>query len=64
MVECGADEVPEDTMLKALRLAHEAIQPIIALQKQMQAEIGKPKTEYASKAHDEAIVDEVADKVR
>ena len=28
MVECGADEVPEETMLKALRLAHDSIQPL------------------------------------
>jgi len=48
MVECAADEVPEDTMLAALKLAHEAMQPAIALQEQMRAEIGKPKAAYAS----------------
>ncbi len=63
MVECGADEVPEDTMLKALRLAHETIQPVIELQRQMQAEVGKQKTEYVSKGNDEAVVAEVAEKV-
>ena len=45
MVECGAKEVDEETMLRALKLAHEAMQPIIQLQKQMQAEVGKPKDE-------------------
>jgi polyribonucleotide nucleotidyltransferase len=31
MVEAGADEVDEETMVKALQMAHEAIQPVIAL---------------------------------
>lgn len=43
MVEAGADELPEDLMLEALKLGHEAMQPIIEVQKRMQAEIGKPK---------------------
>ncbi|MEI6291864.1 MAG: polyribonucleotide nucleotidyltransferase, partial [Chloroflexota bacterium] len=45
MVECGADEIPEDVMVQALELGHKSIQPIIDLQIQMQAEIGKPKRE-------------------
>jgi len=45
MVECGADEVPEDIMVAALEFGHQAIQPLIELQCQMQAEIGKPKRE-------------------
>ena len=45
MVECGADEVPEDIMVAALEFGHKAIQPLIELQRQMQAEIGKPKRE-------------------
>ncbi len=45
MVECGADEVPEDVMVAALELGHKSIQPIIDLQIKMQAEIGKPKRE-------------------
>ncbi|MBK8026757.1 MAG: polyribonucleotide nucleotidyltransferase [Chloroflexi bacterium] len=43
MVECAASEVPEDVMLQALRLAHNSIQPLIELQLEMQARIGKPK---------------------
>ncbi len=43
MVECGANEVPEDVMIEALRRAHEVMQPLIELQKQMREEIGKPK---------------------
>jgi polyribonucleotide nucleotidyltransferase len=45
MVEAGADEVPEDVMLEALRLAHDSIQDIIRVQKEMQAQVGKPKRE-------------------
>ncbi len=45
MVECGANEVPEEVMIEALRKAHEAMQPIIQLQEQMREEIGKPKQE-------------------
>jgi polyribonucleotide nucleotidyltransferase len=64
MVESGATEVDEDTMIRALTLAHESIQPLIALQKQMQAEIGKPKSEYLSAPHDEALMQELSSRVR
>lgn len=42
MVEAGADEVDEETMLTALNLAHEAIQPLINLQEEL-AEKLKPE---------------------
>src|SRR5512145_1025625 len=45
MVECGANEIPEDVMVEALELGHKSIQPLIDLQYQMQAEVGKPKGE-------------------
>ncbi len=45
MVECGANEIPEDVMVAALELGHQSIQPIIDVQLKMQAEIGKPKRE-------------------
>jgi len=48
MVEAGADEIPEDMMLEALRLGHEAMQPIIALQNRMREELGKPKFDYTA----------------
>jgi polyribonucleotide nucleotidyltransferase len=44
MVEAGAQEVHEEVILQALRVGHEAIQPLILAQKQMQAEVGKPKS--------------------
>jgi polyribonucleotide nucleotidyltransferase len=47
MVEAGAEEVHEEVMLQALQAGQAAMQPIIALQKQMREEIGKPKnTDY------------------
>ena len=45
MVEAGANELPENLMLEAMRFGHEAMQPILELQNRMQAEIGKPKAE-------------------
>jgi len=46
MVEAGASEVPENTMIEALRLAHESIQDIVRVQKEMRQQIGKPKREF------------------
>jgi len=45
MVECGADEIPDEVMVVALELGHKSIQPLIDLQLQMAAEVGKPKRE-------------------
>ena len=43
MVEAGADEIPEDLMLEALRIGHAGVQPIIEVQRQMREQLGKPK---------------------
>jgi polyribonucleotide nucleotidyltransferase len=45
MVESGAKEISEDVMVEALLFGHQSMQPIIALQEKMAAEIGKPKRE-------------------
>jgi polyribonucleotide nucleotidyltransferase len=45
MVECGANEIPEDVMVAALEFGHQSIQPLIDVQIQMQNEIGKAKRE-------------------
>ena len=45
MVEAGAKEVPEETMLDAIMFAHEEIKKIVVFQKQVKAEIGKPVCE-------------------
>ncbi|MBK8031105.1 MAG: polyribonucleotide nucleotidyltransferase [Chloroflexi bacterium] len=62
MVECAAEEVDEETMLRALKLAHDSIQPIIELQKQMVAEIGKPKSPYVAAKLDDALISAVREK--
>jgi polyribonucleotide nucleotidyltransferase len=46
MVECGANEVDEATMVKALRAGHDAIQEFIRVQEGMRAELGKTKSDY------------------
>ncbi|WP_413365580.1 polyribonucleotide nucleotidyltransferase [Lysinibacillus sp. 3P01SB] len=43
MVEAGALEVPEETMLEAIMFGHEEIKKLIALQEQIVAEVGKEK---------------------
>jgi len=63
MVECGANEVPEDVMVEALELGHQAMQPIIDLQLQMQAEIGKEKREATFNLPDEELAKKVFERV-
>jgi polyribonucleotide nucleotidyltransferase len=46
MVECGAQEIPEEVMVEALNFGHQSIQPLFDTQEQMRSEIGKPKQEY------------------
>lgn len=48
MVEAGANEVSESILLDGLKLAHESIQGIIALQERMRDEIGKAKRDMAT----------------
>ncbi len=43
MVEAGADEVPEDTILKAFELAHGEIRKICQAQEELRRRAGKPK---------------------
>jgi len=56
MVEAGADELPEDLMLEALKLGHEAMQPIIEVQNKMRAELGKAKFVFTPVLSDPAVV--------
>ena len=46
MVEAGANEVTEQQVAEALAWAHEAIQPAIALQKELIEKVGVEKQEY------------------
>ena len=48
MIEAGANEVPDDVMLKAIKEAHKEIKKVCKFIKKIQKEIGKPKFEYKS----------------
>ncbi len=48
MIEAGANEVPDDVMLKAIKEAHKEIKKICKFISKIQKEIGKPKFEYKS----------------
>ncbi len=63
MVECGANEIPEDAMVAALELGHKSIQPLIDLQLQMQAEVGKPKRESTLNTPDAELQKKVFERV-
>ena len=43
MVEAGANEVPEETMLEAIMFGHDEIKRLIAFQEQIVSEVGKEK---------------------
>ncbi len=43
MVEAGAGEIPEDTLLEALAAAHEEIKKLCALQEDLARQVGKAK---------------------
>ena len=45
MVEAGAKEVSEETMLDAIWFAHGVIKELVAFQEKIMAEVGKPKME-------------------
>ena len=64
MVECGANEIPEDVMVAALELGHKSIQPLIDLQYQMQSEVGKPKREVTLALPDDDLQKKVFERVR
>ncbi|WP_064093666.1 polyribonucleotide nucleotidyltransferase [Rossellomorea aquimaris] len=45
MVEAGANEVPEETMLEAIMFGHEEIKRLVSFQEEIVAKVGKEKTE-------------------
>ncbi len=48
MIECGANEVPEDVMLAAIKEGHKDIKALVKFISDIQAEIGKPKFPFQS----------------
>ncbi len=61
MIEAGADEIPDDTMLEAIKKAHVEIKKICEFISKMKAEIGKPKFEYTHFIVDEEIYKIISD---
>ncbi|HEY6378638.1 MAG TPA: polyribonucleotide nucleotidyltransferase, partial [Candidatus Dormibacteraeota bacterium] len=59
MVEAGARQVPEATMLEALRFAHAEIRRQVEFQRGIVAAIGKPTQSYPSAAPDPGVVEAV-----
>ncbi|PNT93112.1 polyribonucleotide nucleotidyltransferase [Clostridium thermosuccinogenes] len=48
MIEAGANEVPDDVMLNAVKRGHEDIKRIVEFIEGIRKEVGKPKFEYTS----------------
>lgn len=59
MIEAGADEIPNDTMLEAIKKAHEEIKKICDFITEIKNEIGKEKFEYKSFAVDKDVYEEI-----
>lgn len=59
MIEAGADEIPNDIMLEAIKKAHEEIKNICEFISNIQSEIGKPKFEYKSFVVDKDVYEEI-----
>ena len=61
MIEAGANQVSNDVMFEAIRMAHEENQKQITLIGQMVAEIGKPKFDYPHADFDEELFQKIVD---
>ena len=59
MIEAGADEIPNEKMLEAIKTAHEEIKNICHFISEIKAEIGKPKFEYQSFAVEKDFYDDI-----
>ncbi len=59
MIEAGADEIPNDIMLEAIKQAHTEIKKVCDFIEMVQKEIGKPKFEYLSFAVDPDVYNEI-----
>ena len=59
MIEAGANEVPEDTMLDAIMTGHEEIKKMVAFIAGIRDEIGKPKFTFESQEVDHDMFDAI-----
>ena len=63
MVEAGAQEVSEKTMVEALSLGHAEIKKLVALQKELAAQLKIQKREFVAPTPDEKLAGEIAAKI-
>ncbi|MCM1008538.1 MAG: polyribonucleotide nucleotidyltransferase [Ruminococcus flavefaciens] len=59
MIEAGANEVPEDTMLDAILTGHEEIKKMVAFINEIRSQIGKPKFAFESQEVDHDLFDAI-----
>ncbi|CAI7725445.1 MULTISPECIES: polyribonucleotide nucleotidyltransferase [Bacillus] len=59
MVEAGADEVPEETMLEAIMYGHQEIKRLIEFQEEIVKAVGKEKIDIPLYEVDQALAEEV-----
>jgi polyribonucleotide nucleotidyltransferase len=64
MVEAGAKEVSEASIIEAIQYAHGEIRKIVAAQKELFQKLGIKKREFTAPARDEALYQEVCSKAR
>ena len=62
MVEAGSKEISEEDMVEALIFGQKAIQPLVAIQNEMAAAIGKPKREVPRFTVDQDAIETVVEK--
>ena len=60
MVEAGANEVPEDTIIEAMHWAVSEVQPALDLQRQLAKLVNTPKQEYELVLPSDEVIEEVA----
>ncbi len=61
MIEAGANEVPEDTMLDAIKTAHDEIKELCKFIQKIKKEVGKKKAEYKHFVVPEDLANFIAD---
>ena len=59
MIEAGANEIPNDIMLAAIKKGHEEIKKVCDFIQMIKDEIGKPKFEYKSFEVDNEVYEEI-----
>ena len=64
MIEAGANEIPENIMLDAIKKGHEEIKRICDFISNIANEIGKPKFEYKSFEVDKEVYEEIEEKYK